>query len=110
MRVRVRVYLTDGNSNRRGMQSILFREPEMIEPARPLRTLAAITLLMRSKFPPESEAWQDFVAECQIRFKTRSELGAEERIVPESIWDYWTAVATGDHADYHPEGARKTGR
>jgi hypothetical protein len=80
----------------------------MIEPFEPLRTLGAITSIMRSKFPPECNAWQDFVAECQTRFKTQSALSAADRIVPDSIWEYWTAVASGASNDYHADGSRKT--
>jgi hypothetical protein len=69
----------------------------------PPRTLRAITTLMRSKFPPETDAWQHFVAECQTRFKTPSVLG-EDRIVPDSIWDYWTAAASGENAHYDADG------
>lgn len=76
----------------------------------PVRTLGAITSLMRSKFSPETDAWQDFVSECQARFKTRSALSAKDRIVPDSIWEYWTAVAHAASGDYDPDGSLTTKR
>jgi hypothetical protein len=79
----------------------------MTEPQESPRTLRAITTLMRERFSPESDAWQNFVAECQMRFRTPSVLG-ENRIVPDSIWDYWLVVATGDSCDYDADGARTT--
>jgi hypothetical protein len=51
----------------------------MTEPVDPPHTLRTITMLMRTAYSPETDAWRDFVAECQVLFKAPSAPGAQGR-------------------------------
>jgi hypothetical protein len=65
-------------------------EPKMIETVGPFRTLRSITMLMRTKFLTETDAWRGFVAECQTRFKTRRQVRCG--------FHYWTAAVGIENA------------
>jgi hypothetical protein len=57
-------------------------------------------------FPPLSDAWKDFAADCRARLNVDSltEVAAVE--APADFADYWLSVAAGENEDYNADGAR----
>jgi hypothetical protein len=58
------------------------------------------------KFPPGSDAWKDFAADCLERLGVASLTAAAGVDAPADLSDYWLSVAAGESEDYDAEGAR----
>jgi hypothetical protein len=58
------------------------------------------------KFPPDSDAWKDFTADCHERLNVASLTGAAGVDAPDDFSDYWLMVAAGESDDYDAHGTR----
>jgi hypothetical protein len=67
--------------------------------------------MLMTQFPDDSDAWQDFVADCERRVRAIPSCDRSGGLpVPSDLWAYWISVARGFCADYDGDGARVTAR
>jgi hypothetical protein len=59
-----------------------------------------------SKFPPDSDAWRDFTANCRERLNVTSLTSTAGVDAPTDLAEYWFSVAWGESMDYKADGAR----
>jgi hypothetical protein len=57
-------------------------------------------------FPPMSDAWKDFAADCRERLNVASLAVVAGVEAPADFADYWLSVASGENEDYSADGAR----
>jgi hypothetical protein len=62
--------------------------------------------MLMTQFPKDSDAWQDFVADCERRVRAIPSCDRRGPPVPSDLWTYWTSVARGISDDYDVEGGR----
>jgi hypothetical protein len=62
--------------------------------------------LMMAQFLKGSDAWRDFVADCEKRVTPIASSDRNILAVPDDVWAYWTSVARGNCDDYDSDGAR----
>jgi hypothetical protein len=68
-------------------------------------TLSELTNAMFA-FPPMSDAWKDFAADCRERLNVASLAEVAGIEAPADFADYWLSVASSENEDYDAEGGR----
>jgi hypothetical protein len=58
------------------------------------------------KFPPDSDAWKDFAADCRERLNVASLTSTAGVDAPTDFSEYWLSVAWGENVDYDVAGNR----
>jgi hypothetical protein len=73
----------------------------------PMKHTLGTLIVAMSRYPAKSHAWQDFIVNCRERLVAQA---IDEIIVPDDMWEYWSAVAASDNRDdYRADGARVVG-
>ena len=58
------------------------------------------------RFPPASDAWRDFAADCRERLNVASLTAVAGVDTPADFSEYWLVVAWGESEDYTASGER----